>query len=82
MKFFAAIQNKMHWAAHGHTAAEVIAQRADARQPNMGLTSFSGSQPRRSEVAIAKNYLDAEELDTLNRIVMAYLELAELQARG
>jgi hypothetical protein len=81
-KFFAAIQNKMHWAAHGHTAAEVIVQRADARQPNMGLTSFRGKRPRRSEVAIAKNYLDAEELDLLNRIVMAYLEFAELQARG
>ena len=81
-KFFAAIQNKMHWAAHGHTAAEVIVQRADARQTNMGLTSFRGTHPRRSEVAIAKNYLDAEELDTLNRIVAAYLEFAELQARG
>lgn len=81
-QLFAAIQNKMHWAAHGHTAAEVIVQRADARQPNMGLTSFGGSHPRRSEVVIAKNYLNAEELDTLNRIVMAYLEFAELQARG
>lgn len=81
-QFFASIQNKMHWAAHGHTAAEVIVQRADARQPNMGLTSFSGTQPRRSEVGIAKNYLNAEELETLNRIVMAYLEFAELQARG
>ena len=81
-KFFAAIQNKMHWAAHGHTAAEVIALRADASQPHMGLTSFSGTHPRRSEVAIAKNYLSAEELDTLNRIVMAYLEFAELQARA
>ncbi len=80
-RFFAGIQNKMHWAAHGHTAAEVIVQRADARQRNMGLTSFRGTHPRRSEVAIAKNYLDAEELDTLNRIVAAYLEFAELQAR-
>ncbi len=80
-KFFAAVQNKMHWAAHGHTAAEVIVQRAGARRRNMGLTSFRGTHPRRSEVAIAKNYLDAEELDTLNRIVVAYLEFAELQAR-
>ncbi len=81
-QFFASIQNKMHWAAHGQTAAEVIMQRADASQPNMGLTSFSGLQPRRSEVAIAKNYLNVEELETLNRIVMFYLEFAELQARG
>lgn len=81
-QLFAAIQNKMHWAAHGHTAAEVIVQRADARQPNMGLTSFGGSHPRSSEVVVAKNYLSAEELDTLNRIVVAYLEFAELQARG
>ncbi len=80
--FFASIQNKMHWAAHGQTAAEVIMQRADASQPNMGLASFSGLQPRRSEVAIAKNYLNVEELETLNRIVMFYLEFAELQARG
>ena len=57
-------------------------QRADASQPNMGLTSFSGLQPRRSEMAFAKNYLNVEELETLNRIVMFYLEFAELQARG
>ena len=81
-QFFASIQNKMHWAAHGKTAAEVVMQRADASQPNMGMTSFSGLQPRRSEVAIAKNYLNAEELETLNRIVVFYLEFAELQARG
>lgn len=81
-QFFANIQNKMHWAAHGQTAAELIMQRADARQPNMGLTSFSGLHPRRSEVAIAKNYLNVEELGTLNRIVMFYLEFAELQARS
>lgn len=59
-QFFAIIQNKMHWAAHGHTAAEVILQRADASQPNMGLTSFSGTHPGRSEVGIARNYLNAE----------------------
>ncbi len=80
-QFFATIQNKMHWAAHGQTAAEVITQRADASQPHMGLTSFTGIRPRRSDVAIAKNYLNAEELEMLNRIVMAYLEFAELQAR-
>jgi hypothetical protein len=80
-QFFATIQNKMHWAAHGQTAAEVITQRADSNQPHMGLTSFTGMRPRRSDVAIAKNYLNAEELEMLNRIVMAYLEFAELQAR-
>ena len=81
-QFFATIQNKMHWAAHGQTAAEVIDRRADASQPNMGLTSFSGRRPRRSEVSVAKNYLNDEELEMLNRIVVAYLEFAELQARG
>ncbi|NNM84944.1 MAG: virulence RhuM family protein [Phycisphaerales bacterium] len=82
LQFFATIQNKMHWAAHGHTAAEVIVLRADARQHNMGLTSFSGATPRSADAAIAKNYLNAEELETLNRIVMAYLEFAELQAKS
>jgi hypothetical protein len=80
--FFATIQNKMHWAAHGHTAAEVVVERADATLPNMGMTNFSGRSPRRSEAAIAKNYLTSAELDTLNRIVVAYLEFAELQARS
>jgi hypothetical protein len=78
--FFKTVQNKMHWAAHGHTAAEVIAQRADAKQPNMGLTSWSGAVPRQSDVTVAKNYLNEEELEALNRIVTAYLEFAELQA--
>lgn len=81
-RFFAAIQNKMHWAAHGHTAAEIVVERADARQPNMGMTNFSGRSPSRSEAAIAKNYLTPPELDTLNRIVVAYLEFAEMQARN
>lgn len=81
-RFFATIQNKMHWASHGHTAAEVISERADASLSDMGLTSFTGIHPRRSDVVIAKNYLNAEELEMLNRIVMAYLEFAELQARG
>ena len=81
-RFFATVQNKMHWAAHGQTAAEVIAQRADASQPNMGLTAWAGSQPRKEDATIAKNYLNADELDTLNRIVNSYLEFAELQARS
>lgn len=79
-RFFATVQNKMHWAAHGHTAAEVIAARADAAKPNMGLTSWTGAGPRKTDVAIAKNYLGAEELDALNKIVTAYLEFAEVQA--
>jgi hypothetical protein len=79
---FKIVQNKMHWAAHGHTAAEIIAVRADATKPNMGLTSFSGKAPKRTEATVAKNYLDADELDTLNRIVSFYLEFAELQAKN
>jgi len=79
-RFFATVQNKMHWAAHGHTAAEVIAARADAAKPNLGLTSWTGAAPRRTDVVVAKNYLDAEELDALNKIVTAYLEFAEVQA--
>jgi hypothetical protein len=78
--FFATVQNKVHWAAHGHTAAEIVHHRADATRLNMGLTSWTGSKPTRGEVAIAKNYLTAEELEALNRIVNAYLEFAELQA--
>jgi hypothetical protein len=81
-KFFAVVQNKMHWAAHGHTAAEVIARRADATQPNMGLTTWTGSQPRRTDAAFAKNYLTHREIETLNLIVSAYLDFAELQARS
>ncbi len=77
-QFFATVQNKMHWAAHGHTAAEIVAERADASKPNIGLTSWSGSKPRKSDVSIAKNYLNQDELDALNRIVTAYLEFAEL----
>ena len=79
-QFFATVQNKMHWAAHGQTAAEVIAERADASKPNMGLTAWEGSRPRKTDAVVAKNYLKAEELDTLNRIVTAYLEFAEVQA--
>jgi len=81
-KFFATVQNKMHWAAHGHTAAEIVAERADASKPNMGLTTWAGSKPRKSDIGIAKNYLNQEELEALNRIVTAYLEFAELQAQS
>lgn len=78
--FFQTVQNKMHWAAHGHTAAELIVARADATQPNMGLTSWSGDVLRKADAMIAKNYLNEEEIEALNRIVTAYLEFAELQA--
>lgn len=81
-QFFATVQNKMHWAAHGQTAAEVISKRADASRPQMGLTSWEGNRPRKSDVGVAKNYLQGEELEALNRIVTAYLEFAELQARN
>lgn len=81
-KFFAIVQNKIHWAAHGHTAAEIIAKRADALLPSMGLTSWSGKTPKKTDVLIAKNYLSENELDALNRIVTAYLEFAELQAQN
>ena len=81
-QFFATVQNKMHWAAHGQTAAEIIAQRADAALPHMGSTSWEGSRPRKSDAGVAKNYLQGEELEALNRIVTAYLEFAELQARN
>lgn len=82
--FFQTVQNKMHWAAHGHTAAEIVAARADAGKDHMGLTSWAnqtkGGPPRKADVHIAKNYLEAEEIEALNRIVTAYLEFAELQA--
>lgn len=78
--FFKTVQNKMHWAAHGQTAAEVIYQRIDASKPNLGLTSFKGEKPTKKETEIAKNYLNEKELDILNRMVTAYLEMAELQA--
>ncbi|MBW2699193.1 MAG: virulence RhuM family protein [Deltaproteobacteria bacterium] len=81
-RFFATVQNKMHWAVHGQTAAEIVVARADANKPHMGLKSWVGERPRKSDITIAKNYLDEDELETLNRIVMAYLEFAELQALG
>lgn len=78
--FFKQVQNKMHWAAHKHTAAEVIYQRADAEKENMGLTSWSGDNIHRSDVEVAKNYLTEAELDALNKIVTAYLDIAEVHA--
>lgn len=79
-KLFKIIQNKMHWAAHGHTASELIFERADSEKPFMGLTTFKGRQPTKSEVDIAKNYLTEQELGILNRLVSAYLDLAEIKA--
>lgn len=79
-QFFATVQNKMHWATHGQTAAEVVHARADAARPQMGMTNWVGAKPSKAETVIAKNYLSPEELDALNRIVTAYLETAELAA--
>lgn len=81
-QFFAVVQNKLHYAAHGHTAAEVIADRADATQPNMGLTNFSGQRPRKSDIAVAKNYLKEPELKRLNTLVSAYFDAAEFRAQS
>lgn len=81
--FFATVQNKLHWAIHGHTAAEVVKKRADASKPNMGLTTWKNAPAgkiRKTDVAIAKNYLSEEELSALNRIVTMYLDYAEDQA--
>ena len=78
--FFKQVQNKMHWAAHGHTAAELIFERANAEQPSMGITNHPGNKLLKRDVEIAKNYLSEDELNVLNRIVTAYLELAEVQA--
>ena len=80
-QFYATVQNKMHWATHGHTAAEIIHQRSNASQPHMGLqTTRPGGVVRKEDVSIAKNYLSADELQVLNRIVNLYIEYAELQA--
>ena len=81
LKFFQIVQNKLHWAATGKTAAELIAERADHTQPNMGLTSWKGAKVRKTDVAIAKNYLREGEIQELNRIVTMYLDYAEDQAR-
>lgn len=78
--FFKQVQNKMHWAAHKHTAAEVIYQRADAEKEHMGLTSWQGTSIKRADVEVAKNYLNKDELDALNKIVTAYLDIAEVHA--
>lgn len=78
--FFQTVQNKLHWAAHGHTAAEVIFERANATSPFMGLTAFKGKKPVKNEITIAKNYLKEEELAILNRLVSAYLDIAEVNA--
>jgi len=79
-EFFATVQNKLHYAIHGHTAAELIASRADADKPNMGLTNWEGVKVRKTDVVIAKNYLIEEEIKSLNRIVTMYLDYAEDQA--
>ena len=80
-EFFKTIQNKMHYAAHGKTAAEILHERVDSTKVNIGMTNFSGTKPSKKEVSIAKNYLTNDELDTLNRLVTSYLEFAELQAK-
>lgn len=80
--FFKSVQNKLEYAATGHTAPEIIAERADASKGNMGLTSYKGAKVRRSDVTIAKNYMSHEEISTLNLIVNMYLDYAELQAKN
>ena len=80
VRFFQIVQNKLHFAAHGHTAAEVIYQRADAEQPFMGLRTFSGDLPVLRDVGVAKNYLDEQELRVLNNLVSGYFDLAEIAA--
>ena len=81
-RFFKTVQNKLHYAAHGRTAAEVIAERADAGKPFMGLLTFSGKLPTKAEAGIAKNYLDAKELKRLNTLVSAYFDAAEFRAEA
>ncbi|QIM17615.1 virulence RhuM family protein [Leucobacter coleopterorum] len=81
-EFFKIVQNKLHYAAHGRTAAEVIVTRADATKPNMGLTSFTGSRPRKADVSVAKNYLEETELKKLNTLVSAYFDAAEFRAQN
>lgn len=80
VEFFKQVQNKMHWAAHKHTAAEIIYERADSEKQNMGLTSWTGKEIKKSDVEVAKNYLSEDELDALNKIVTAYLDIAEVRA--
>jgi hypothetical protein len=80
LEFFKIVQNKLHWAITGHTAAEIIAERADAGKPNMGLTSWKGVKVRKGDVIVAKNYLNETEIRNLNRIITMYLDYAEIQA--
>ena len=80
VQFFKIVQNKLHYAAHGHTAAEVVYQRADADKPFMGLRTFSGELPALKDVGIAKNYLDERELQVLNNLVSGYFDIAEIAA--
>ncbi|MDD1686828.1 virulence RhuM family protein [Methanoregula sp.] len=80
LDFFRIVQNKLHWAITGHTAAEIIAERADASRPNMGLTAWKGARVRKGDVTVAKNYLDETEISQLNRIITMYLDYAEMQA--
>ena len=80
IKFFKIVQNKLHYAAHGHTAAEVIFDRADADKPFMGLTTFAGDYPTRNDIMVAKNYLNEDELKILNNLVSGYFDFAEIQA--
>lgn len=81
LEFFKIVQNKLHWAITGKTAAELISERVDSQKPNMGLTTWKGAKVRRDDVTVAKNYLNAEEIEQLNRIVVMYLDYAEDQAK-
>ena len=81
-KFFATVQNKMHYSVYGRTAAEIIYERADAQKDFMGLTTWTGILPTRNDAEYAKNYMSEDEIDTLNRIVSLYLDFAELQAKS
>jgi hypothetical protein len=80
IEFFKIVQNKLHYAAHGHTAAEIIFERADSDKPFMGLTAFQGNQPTQRDIAVAKNYLSENELKILNNLVSGYFDFAEIQA--
>jgi hypothetical protein len=80
VRFFQIVQNKLHYAAHGHTAAEMIWERADAGKPFMGLRTFSGELPTKKDIGIAKNYLDEQELRVLNNLISGYFDLAEIAA--
>ncbi len=82
MQFFKIVQNKLHYAVTGKTAAEIIVERADANKPNMNLTSWKGTIVRKQDIFTAKNYLTENEIDTLNRLVVIFLESAELRAKN